>query len=209
MEKSDRMSMAKALDRLLFKEFQNIGRDMFLRGLVSSHAGNMSIRTGETIHITRRASMLGQLKRTDVISLNLTDNSSPLIGKASSEVSVHKAIYDTNTSALAVIHAHTPYATLLSMTEDEIVPIDFEGSYLFKEVPVICLGKSVGSDEAALLISEPLKEYKIILVRGHGSFARGDTLEEAYMLTSSLESSSFFVYYSQSREKEREQRARK
>lgn len=44
-------------------------------------------------------------------------------------------------------------------------------------------------------MSEHLKDYKVVLVRGHGSFARGDMLEEAYMLTSSLEASSFFLYH--------------
>jgi L-fuculose-phosphate aldolase len=44
-------------------------------------------------------------------------------------------------------------------------------------------------------VSEQLKEHKIVLVRGHGSFARGDMLEEAFMYTTSLESSAFFLYH--------------
>jgi ribulose-5-phosphate 4-epimerase/fuculose-1-phosphate aldolase len=45
------------------------------------------------------------------------------------------------------------------------------------------------------IVSGHLKDYKVILMHGHGSFARDNTLENAYMLTSSLESSSFFLYH--------------
>jgi L-fuculose-phosphate aldolase len=181
------------LEESTFLSFRDMGRDIFLRGLISSHAGNISIRRGNSIFITRRASMLGQLKPTDIIEVGLERTDAHIL-MASSEFVVHRAIY-ANTSALSVVHAHPPYATLLSMTEDELIPIDSEGSYLFKRVPVVSLEKTIGSAEAAQVVSEHLKDYKIVLMRGHGSFARGDMLEEAYMLTSSLESSAFFLHH--------------
>jgi L-fuculose-phosphate aldolase len=47
-------------------------------------------------------------------------------------------------------------------------------------------------------VSNALKDYKIVMLRGHGSFARGDMLEDAYMLTSSLEASAFYLYHMES-----------
>ncbi len=138
--------------------------------------------------------MLGRLKQADIISLGLEDNDSSLVLEASSELSVHRAIYAI-TSALAIVHAHPPYATTLSMTDNEIIPIDFEGKYFFNNVSVIDLHAASGPDAASRVVSERLKDGRIVLVKGHGSFARGHTLEEAYMLTSSLESSCFFVYH--------------
>jgi L-fuculose-phosphate aldolase len=181
------------IEKSLFRQFHTIGRDIFLRGLISSHAGNMSVRAGDTIHITRRASMLGRLKESDIVSLGIEQNDSHML-MASSELVVHKAIYK-NTSALAVVHTHPPYATLISMLEDELIPADSEGSYLFKRVPVVSPEKTIGSEEAAGLVSNLLKDYKIVLMRGHGSFARGDMLEEAFMLTTSLESSAFLLWH--------------
>jgi L-fuculose-phosphate aldolase len=188
------------LDETTFSTFRDIGRDIFLRGLISSHAGNMSIRRGQNIFITRRASMLGRLRDGDIVQMGMNRNDAHIL-MASSEFVVHKAIY-TNTSALAVVHAHPPYATLLSLTRDELVPVDSEGSYFFKKIPVVSLEKTIGSGEAALAISEYLKDYKIVLMRGHGSFARGDRLEEAYMLTSSLEASAFFLYHTEEERRE-------
>jgi L-fuculose-phosphate aldolase len=177
----------------MFEQFKEIGRDIFLRGLISSHAGNMSARVMDRIYITRRSSMLGKLQQKDVIELKLgQDNSQAPM--ASSELVVHTAIYQ-NTSALAIVHAHPPYATLLSMLRDEIVPVDVEGRYLFTKIPVVTPDRAIGSEESARLVSEQLKDYKIVLIRGHGSFAKGETLEEAFMYTSSLESSAFFFYH--------------
>lgn len=188
------------IEEVTFSAFRDIGRDIFLRGLISSHAGNMSIRQGNRILITRRASMLGQLKEGDIIEVGIERNDAHVL-MASSEFVVHKAIY-MNTSALSVVHAHPPYATLLSMTADDLIPVDSEGSYLFKRVPVVSLEKTIGSEESSRIVSEYLKDYRIVLMRGHGSFARGDMLEEAYMLTSSLESSAFYLYHGQGSGKE-------
>ena len=181
------------LEKATLDMIRDIGRDLFLRGLISSHAGNISVRVGQKIHITRRASMLGRLEAADMVELDLNEKDSRIL-MASSEVVVHSAIY-RNTSALSVVHAHPPYATLLSLLEDEIIPVDSEGSYLFKKVPVISVEKTIGSKDAANLVSEALKDYRIVLMRGHGSFARGDMVEEAYMFTSSLEASCFYLHH--------------
>jgi L-fuculose-phosphate aldolase len=188
------------LEETSFVIFRDLGRDLFLRGLISSHAGNMSIRRGRKMFITRRGAMLGRLREGDLIDVGIDGNDSHVIS-ASSEFVVHKAIY-RNTSALAVVHAHPPYATLLSMTEEELIPVDSEGSYSLKRVPVVSPEMTIGSEEAAHIVSEHLKDYKIVLMRGHGSFARGDMLEEAYMLTSCLESSAFYLFHSREGRKE-------
>jgi L-fuculose-phosphate aldolase len=184
----------------MFEQFKEIGRDIFLRGLISSHAGNMSTRVVNRLYITRKSTMLGKLRQQDVIELELGQDNTE-VPLASSELIVHTAIY-SKTGALAIIHAHPPYATLLSMLQDEIIPVDVEGTYLFTKIPVVTPNKAIGSEESAKLVSDQLKDYKVVLVRGHGSFARGETLEEAFMYTSSLESSSFFLWHLTSAGKE-------
>jgi len=181
------------LEEGTFAMFRDIGRDLFLRGLISSHAGNISLRMGQNICITRRGSMLGRITREDLAEVDL-HKADPHDLRASSEVAVHRAIY-RNTDALAIVHAHPPYATLLSMLLEELVPVDSEGSYFFEKVPVVSVERAIGSREAAEPVSESLKDYRIVMIRGHGSFARGDTLEDAYMLTSSLEASAFYLYH--------------
>ena len=78
---------------MILSQFQTVGRDLFTRGLVSSHNGNMSIRLGDRIIITHRSSMLGCLEEHDLIETGISknDRSTPL---ASVELSVHRAICD-------------------------------------------------------------------------------------------------------------------
>ncbi|BAF59101.1 MAG: aldolase [Pelotomaculum sp.] len=169
----------------MLTEFQRIGRDLFLAGLNSSHSGNLSVRCGDRIVITRRGSMLGHLEERDLIETGLEKNDSNII-LASTEIGVHRAIYK-RTPALAIVHAHPVHAIALSLLEDEIIPLDSEGAYLLHRVPVIGAEHTIGSRELEEKLPGYLSEYKIAVVRGHGSFAVGQMLEEAYQWTSALE----------------------
>jgi L-fuculose-phosphate aldolase len=169
----------------MLKDFQKIGRDLFLSGLNSSHSGNLSVRYGDRIVITRRGSMLGHLEEHDLIETGLAKNDSKII-LASTEIGVHRAIYK-GTSALAVVHAHPVHAIALSLLEDQIIPVDSEGAYLLHKIPVIGAEHTIGSKELENILPGLLSEYKIVMVRRHGSFAVGQMIEEAYQWTSSLE----------------------
>ncbi len=172
---------------MILSQFQTVGRDLFARGLVSSHSGNLSIRLGDRITITRRGSMLNCLEEHDLIETGLNRNSraTPL---ASVELAVHRAIY-RQTQASAIVHAHPPHAIALSLTETEIVPSNAEGLDLLGTVPVVGWNMEVKPGGLADIIAQALKQRRIIMVHGHGSFAIGQLLEEAYDFTTSLEES--------------------
>lgn len=173
------------IDQRLYEEFRDIGRDIFVTGLTSSHGGNMSVRVGDKIIIKRRGAQFGRLKPTDFVETSFEGKDSGII-RASTELIVHRAIYQ-QTSALAVVHAHPRTAITLSLSRDEIIPIDNEGSYLLRKIPVISVEMASGSKEMATAVSEALRGYKIIMQRGHGCFSTGQTLEEAYAWVSALE----------------------
>jgi L-fuculose-phosphate aldolase len=169
----------------VLEQFQRIGRDLFVAGLISSHGGNMSVRQGDRILITRRGSMLARLEERDLVDIGLEENDAN-VTLASTEIVVHRAIYQ-QTSALAIVHTHPPYAIAQSLLKDEIVPVDSEGSYLLHKVPVVEAQLTAGSVEVAESLPTWLKEYDLVMLRGHGPFAIGHLLEEAYQLTSVLE----------------------
>lgn len=131
--------------------------------------------------------MLGRLTERDIIETSLEHEDSE-IALASTEIVVHRAIYAA-TNGLAIVHTHSPHSILRSMREDEIVPVDSEGSYLLHKVPVYSLARTAGSSEVAETVSQALKEYKCVLLRGHGPFAIGTVLEEAFQWISCLEMS--------------------
>lgn len=184
------------IEKEIIRQMRSLGRDIFLRGLVGSHSGNMSVRVEDQIYITRTRSMLGRLKKEDMVKVPMEKIGKNVLKKASTETPVHIHIYK-NTNAKAVLHAHPPYSVLLSViTKSEyLVPIDWEGRLILKTIPFIRVGEDEEQEKKGKKISDSLKNNNIVVVRGHGSFAIGDSLEEAYMYTMSLESSCFFLYH--------------
>jgi L-fuculose-phosphate aldolase len=175
------------IDEQVLRQFQEIGRDLYVAGLVSSHGGNLSMRFGDRLVIKRRGAMLGRLREGDLIETGLEKADSGVL-LASSELVVHRAIY-LATPALAIVHAHPRTAVALSLSRDEIVPIDNEGSYLLHKVPVVAAEFASGSAEMVERVPVALQEYKIVMLRGHGCFSIGQTLEEAFQWASCLEES--------------------
>lgn len=173
--------------------FQLVGKDLFLAGINNSHSGNLSIRKENTLVITRTGAMLGHLEQKDLVetSLEQDDEYSPL---ASVELPVHRAIYQ-NTTARAIVHAHPVFATATSLVQDQITPVDAEAAYLLGQVPVLGASETIASQEVAQQLPILLQKHKIVVVKGHGSFAVGKDLEEAFKYTNSLENSCKIAYY--------------
>jgi len=169
----------------LAEEFARIGRTLFQAGLNNSHSGNMSVRLGDRIIITRRGAMLGELTAEDLIDVGL-DRDDSGIALASTEVKVHRAVYAA-TSHLAVVHTHPRTATALSMERKNLIPVDDEGRYYFKRIPILVVEASIGSDELVRDLPGMFKNYPLVMVRGHGSFAVGGNLEEGLQLTHACE----------------------
>ncbi len=169
----------------MYEQFRQVGRDLFLQNAVSSHGGNISVRIGDRILITRRGSMIHNLTEDDIIETGIYKDDSG-IALASTELKVHREIY-RKTTAMAIVHAHPVNAIALSLDQDVIVPLDSEASYSLHKIPVLEAEHTIGSEEVKEIVPEKLKEYKIVMLRGHGSFAIGNMLEEAYQWTSELE----------------------
>jgi len=169
----------------MLTQFQRVGRDLFTRGLVASHTGNLSIRLRNHIIITRRGCMLGDLEERDLIETGLEKNDR-LTPLASTELAVHRAIYQT-TPARAIVHAHPPHATALSLVKTEIVPKCAESLTIVGHVPVLGWNMEVKPGGMAKIIAEVLKDHRVVMVHGHGCFATGQLLEDAFNCTTTLE----------------------
>jgi len=171
---------------MILSQFQSVGRDLFSRGLVSSHSGNLSIRLGDNLVITRRGSQLGCLEENDLIEtgINKNNRATPL---ASVELPVHRAIYQ-QTTAQAIVHAHPPHAIALSLNEKEIIPTS-EWLPVTGRVPVLGWNMDTSPGSLADVIARALEDHRIVMVHGHGSFAVGQLLDEAYSFTTAFEAS--------------------
>ncbi|MDY0340806.1 MAG: class II aldolase/adducin family protein, partial [Coriobacteriia bacterium] len=101
---------------------------------------------------------------------------------------VHRAIYAA-TDAQAIVHAHPVHTIARSFDADTIVPADSEGLYALGEIPVVTSARTIASAEAAEVLARALSSAPVAVLRTHGPFAKGATIEEAFMYVSALEAS--------------------
>ncbi len=170
----------------IYKDIIFTGKALYREGLVTSHAGNISVRYKDNIFITKTGRMLGFLRKDDIVEVPVF-NEDKKDKEASSELIVHREIYK-RTDAKAIIHAHPVYATALTFKlKDFFIPIDNEGKLFIGKVPIVEVEKPTASPELAIAVSETLKEYNICLVKTHGVFIKSDNLNYALKLCSDLE----------------------
>ena len=163
------------------------GRDLYASGLVTSHGGNLSLRRAEGgALISATGAMLGRLSPRDVVAV---DGSAERVERdapaPSSNTAIHLAIYAAHRGAGAVLHAHPVHAIARTLASDAgaIEPVNFEGQLFLPRVPVL----AAGAEEREGEIAEALRECPLVMVRGHGSFARGEDIWDALLYTSALE----------------------
>ncbi len=181
------------INKNTFNEFELVGKDLSNRGLISSHAGNISLRIDENIIITKSGSMAGWLTPDHLVIINIENSESEKEKSASTESIVHKAIYK-NTGAKAIIHSHNPICTTLSFILNEIKCIDLEGMLFLGTIPVIECKNPTASPELAKKVSENLINNPVVVVKSHGVFATGTTLTDALKNITGAEQSAEIIY---------------
>ena len=157
-------------------EFKRIGTRLFSERLVGGNFGNMSARSGDGFFITRTGSYLDDPGEPVFVPLD-----GPVPKEASSEYRVHRDVYQ-KTPHNAIVHAHPAHAVALSIITGEIIPRDSEGEMLCPVIPVV--HGTPGSEELAMNVSDSLCLFKLTIASGHGTFAAGKSLDEAYLFTS-------------------------
>jgi len=180
------------LSNKTFKIIHQIGNALFLRGLNHSQSGNISMRIGNKIYITRRGSMKGFLEKSDIVTVGMKESANDKI--ASTEMIVHRSIYN-QTDAKAIIHCHAPITTALAFSRDEIIPMDLEGSIALPKIPVLNATHATASKELAEKLPPLLIKYHSVVVKGHGIFTMGEKLEDAFHYATLTEYISTILYY--------------
>jgi len=156
-------------------------------GLNDSHSGNASIRIDNTVWVTPSGACADTLTSNDLIKCTITEKQFSIPDGASLDAPLHLKTYIKNTYTKSVLHSHNPHALALTMDGMEFTPIDFEGAYYFERVPVIEIPYQDYVKRAPDEVSSCLVTNKACIVKGHGIYVAGESLNLAYKWTSSLE----------------------
>lgn len=153
-------------------------------GYNDSHSGNASVRLGDRFYVTPTGAGADRLTPDQLICCPIEGDCPP---GASLDAPLHRAVYLTQPQARALLHSHGAYSVAVGLSGQDFRPVDFEGRYYFDRVPLISIDHDRYLVEAPAKVAETLAQHPIAMVRGHGVYAWGETLDLAYKWTCSLE----------------------
>jgi ribulose-5-phosphate 4-epimerase/fuculose-1-phosphate aldolase len=184
--------------------FATLGRQLHKERLLHGTAGSFSMLSpthSGLVHVTREGAALGLMNETDLLTGRLGDVA-PLGADEDWQIhSVGLAIASLEHEGRgACIHVHAPYTTTMSMEKDRyaLVPNDFEGRSTFGRATIVDV--QYDDMEGYLVeITEALKQTgnKLFVARGHGLYALGADLLEAWGHASAFEHSMRVLYLSE------------
>jgi len=153
-------------------------------GYNDSHSGNASVREGNRFWVTPTGACADLLEADELIHCPV--DGEPTEG-ASLDARLHALVYRKNPNANALLHSHGAYSVAMTMNGEDFVPLDFEGEYYFRRIPVISIPYDRYIELAADAVSDVLAQHKVVVVRGHGVCATAETINLAYKWTCSFE----------------------
>ncbi|WAC29342.1 aldolase [Ancylobacter sp. SL191] len=178
-------------DAKLRDDICRFGRSLFERGLTPGSSGNISLRLDDGGWlVTPTNASLGFLDPARITRLDaqgrLVSGDAP-----TKEIPLHAALYETRTSARAIVHLHSSHSVALSMLPEidpKAVLPPMTPYYLMRAgqtalVPYYRPGDPAVADAIRGLAGR----YSSVLLANHGPVVAGETLEAAVFATEELE----------------------
>ncbi len=170
------------------EQVARISRRLYERGMVSSVAGNVSLRDGERVYITPTGAALGDLSAGDIIITDLDGRQLDGIGRPSSELPMHLAILRADPGVEAVVHTHSPLAVAFAVAGRGLAALTTEAEMLLGEVPLLPYAPP-GSDALAAAVAKCVPRCRAALLERHGVVTWGPDLATAYQRAELVEES--------------------
>lgn len=166
----------------------DVARWLFDRGHNAPGDGNVTARVGDSLLLTTpTASHKGRLRPAQIVLVDFASGR-PVDGqRASTELRLHRAVYEVRPDVRAIVHAHSPHAVALTVAglslEHPVVP---EAIQTLGAVPTVPYRGPASHEVAEASAPFALCGEAFILER-HGPVTLGRSLDEAYARLEVLE----------------------
>jgi L-fuculose-phosphate aldolase len=178
--------MARTDSRALRLAVIRTACDMNALGINRGKSGNVSTRIDRGFLVTPSALPYEQMKPEDVVAV---DDDGIATGRRapSSEWRFHRDIYAARLEVMAIVHAHSPFATTLACLDRGIPAFHYmiavAGGSEIRCAPYATFGTQELSDHAV----RTLAGRNACLLAHHGMIATGTSLEQALELAVEVE----------------------
>lgn len=154
-------------------------RALVAKGLTTGSSGNVSARSAHGMLITPTGLLPDRLQADQIVDLSLDGRPAPAQLTPSSEWRIHADIYRRHPEISAVVHCHSPYATILACAHRPIPPLHYllaaTGSFGIPLADYATFGTQGLSDA----VNRALEAAPACLMANHGQLATGENLAQA------------------------------
>lgn len=154
---------------------------LYQRRFVVGTEGNVSVRVApDRFWITPTGCHKGWLESDDLLLIDLEGKVHVGSGRPSSETPMHLALYTCRPDVFAVIHAHPPLATALTVAGNALDPTLLPESVVaLGEVPTVPYQMPT-TPQFARAVGVAMRNAGAALLEQHGSVTVGDSLQMAF-----------------------------
>jgi len=180
---------------VLRRDLVAVCQRLYQRGFIAGTEGNVSALEGpDRLWITPSGHHKGFLQPADLLLIDLQGQVLFGNGRPSSETPMHLALYRCRPDIGAVVHAHPPLATALTVAgyrlEPPLLP---EAVVALGEVPTIPYQMPT-TWQFANDIGTAMRQAEAALLENHGSVAVGATLQAAFNKMEIVERAAQILY---------------
>jgi L-fuculose-phosphate aldolase len=156
-------------------------------GLVTATDGNVSCRAGDGLLVTPSGTVKGALRPKDLLCVDLDGRVLGGSGKPSSELKMHLLVYRRRSDVNAVVHAHPPILTAMTLAGQPFLSEALPEVWLtLGRVPTAPYA-TPSTEEVPTAIEPFVADHQALLLERHGSLTFGGDLRQAYLRTEKLE----------------------
>ena len=144
-------------------------------------SGNLSVRLDDSrLLVTPTGVSKFLLRLANIVIVDLEGKHLDGYRKATSEVSMHLAVYRHRNDVTAVIHSHPPIATAFAYVGRGLDEMLCQEAVMTLGVVPLATYAATGTEEVAASLAPFIPDHDAILLANHGAVSCGRTLLEAF-----------------------------
>lgn len=179
----------------LKSQISHFSQKLDQKGFVANHDGNITVKITGGYLATPTSMAKASITEDQILTLDEAGKKIDGLGEPFSEIKIHLAAYRTRPDALAVVHAHPPFATAAGLVGLELRPRLPEAIISIGPIIPITPMTLPGSSESESTVKQALGIADVCLIAGNGVLAIGDNVEQAYLRLELVEHLAKMDYY--------------
>ncbi|WP_051471037.1 class II aldolase/adducin family protein [Patulibacter minatonensis] len=176
-----RSRRARIADHALLRGAAEVARTLEPEGLVVGTVGNVSVRTGPTVHVTPTRTGYAAMCARDLVMVDVASGVVLGAGTPSRELPLHLAVYRARPDVGCVLHTHSVAATAWSFLDEPLQP-ELEDLAYHGIAPVRTSPHAdAGTEALATAAATTLGPDTAVLLGRHGVLTVGATPADALL----------------------------